>query len=86
MRLASQCFDSNITSDRQKPSAKSTTLRLFQPVVDRLRDRSENLLHDIVSIGRLQPLTQCEPVHQRPVDRHELIPRRHIRRVSKTHD
>jgi hypothetical protein len=54
--------------------------------MNRLSNGSKDLLHYIVCISGLQPLTQCQAIDHWPVDRYEFIPRRHIRRVAKTHD
>ena len=80
-RLPSQQIYRDVASDPQQPGSKTSAIIALKPIANLLRDRRKHLLNQVIRIGRLQPLSPSHSKHQRTIHQHELIPRRHIRRI-----
>ena len=69
-------------SDTIEPSTEFRPFRIVFPPLNRLGDRRQDLLSDIIRIRFLHPLLPSQAQDDRPIDFDELMPRRLIRRIA----
>ncbi len=69
-------------SHTAQPGAELGPSRVVPPLLDRLGDRHQHLLSNVIRIGFLHPLLPSQPHDDGPIDLNELMPSRLIRRIA----